>query len=135
MIHQDDRGAQAWNGVHVTHRTRVAELFDVDNVAPDGALAVGFDMFRNAGRYLDDVIRKARENEARILAIGSGWALSDINITDGWLINTKLLNGCYDIGDKYFDPAYPAADRPYVVLAQGGMQIAELNAYLELISK
>ncbi|HEX6376316.1 MAG TPA: FAD-binding protein [Allosphingosinicella sp.] len=135
MIHWDDRGAKSWNGVHVTHKTRVAELIDVDNVEPGGTLVGGFDMFRNAGRYLDEVIGKARDAGARILAIGSGWALSDINITDGWLINTKLLNGCYDIADKYFEAGYPAADRPCVVLAQGGMQIAELNAYLELISK
>ena len=89
-------------------------------------------MFRNAGENLDAVIRKARADGRRVLAIGSGWALSAINITDGWLVNTKLLNGCYDIGERYFDAAYPAADRGGVVLAQAGMQIAELNAYLEL---
>ena len=133
MIHWDDRGAQAWNGVHVTHTTTVAELVDIDNVGPDGTLLAGFDMFRQAGESLDELIRKAREAGKRVLPIGSGWALSDINITDGWLVNTKLLNGCYDIGDRYFDAAYPAADRPCVVLAQGGMQIAELNAYLELM--
>jgi FAD/FMN-containing dehydrogenase len=133
MIHWDDPGPHSWNGVHVTHRTTIAQLVDVDNVGPQGTLLRGFDMFRNAGECLDEAIRRAREAGKRILAIGSGWALSDINITDGWLVNTKLLNGCYDIGDKYFDGAYPAADRPHVVLAQGGMQIAELNAYLELI--
>ena len=133
MIHWDDRGPQSWNGVHVTHTTTVAELIDVDNVGPEGTLLAGFDMFRNAGENLDEVIREAREAGKRILAIGAGWALSDINITDGWLVNTKLLNGCYDVGDRYFDAAYPAADRPCVVLAQGGMQIAELNAYLELL--
>ena len=133
MLHWDDRGPQSWNGVHVTHTTTVAELIDVDNVGPQGTLLAGFDMFRHAGECLDEVIGKAREAGKRILAIGSGWALSDINITDGWLVNTKLLNGCYDIGDRYFDAAYPAADRPGVVLAQGGMQIAELNAYLELL--
>ncbi len=132
MIHWDDRGAQSWNGVHVTHRTTVAELIDVDNVGPQGTLLAGFDMFRHAGECLDEVIRKAREAGKRILAIGSGWALTEISITDGWLVNTKLLNGCYDIADKYFHDAYPAEDRPGVVLAQAGMQIAELNAYLEL---
>src|SRR5215218_301630 len=132
MIHWDDRGPQSWNGVHVTHMTTVAELIDVDNVGPQGTLLAGFDMFRHAGECLDEVIRKAREAGRRILAIGSGWALSEINITDGSLVNTKLLNGCYDIGDRYFDDAYPVADRPCVVLAQAGMQIAELNAYLEL---
>jgi len=133
MIHWDDRGPQSWNGAHVTHTTTVAELVDIDNVGPDGSLLAGFDMFRNAGESLDELIRKAREAGKRILAIGSGWALSDINITDGWLVNTKLLNGCYDIGDRYFDAAYPASDRPCVVLAQAGMQIAELNAFLELV--
>jgi FAD binding domain len=133
VLHWDDRGAQPWNGVHATHRTTVSELIDVDNVGPDGTVLTGFDMFRHAGESLDEVIRRARDAGKRILAIGSGWALSEINITDGWLVNTKLLNGCYDVGDRYFDDAYPAADRPYVVLAQAGMQIAELNAYLELI--
>ena len=43
------------------------------------------------------------------------------------------MNGCYDVGVAYFDDAYPAGDRPYVVVAQAGVQIAELNAYLELM--
>ena len=132
MIHTDDPGPQPWNGVHVTHHTTVAQLIDVDNVGPEGTLLAGFEMFRHAGDSLDGLIRDARDAGQRVLAIGSGWALSQINITDGWLVNTKLLNGCYDIGERYFDDAYPAADRPGVVLAQAGLQIAELNAYLEL---
>jgi FAD/FMN-containing dehydrogenase len=131
MIRKD--GPQPWAGVHVTHRTNVAELIDVDNVGPEGTVLAGFDMFRNAGEELDQVIRDAREAGQRILSIGSGWGLSEINITDGWLVNTKLLNGCYDVGDSFFEDAYPAADRPYVTVAQAGMQIAELNAWLELI--
>jgi FAD binding domain len=132
MIHPDDQGRQAWNGIHVTHKTTVTELINVDNVGPDGKLLTGFDMFRQAGESVDEAIRQAREADQRVLAIGSGWALSKINITDGWLINTKLLNGCYHIGERYFDDSYPAADRRCVVLAQAGMQIAELNAFLEL---
>lgn len=131
MIHRDDPGPQSWSGVHVTHQTRVARIIDVDNVGPDGTLLAGFDMFHNAGESLDGLISEARDAGKRILPIGAGWALSKINITDGWLVNTKLLNGCYDIGEQYFDAAYPAAERRNVVLAQAGMQIAELNAYLE----
>ena len=131
MIHRDDPGAQEWSGVHGTHRTTVAKIVDVDNVGPDGTLLAGFDMFRNAGESLDRLISEARDAGKRILPIGAGWALSKINITDGWLVNTKLLNGCHDIGEQYFDAAYPAAERRNVVLAQAGMQIAELNAYLE----
>jgi hypothetical protein len=133
MIHRDDPDPQPWNSIHGTHYTTVTQLIDVDNVGPQSTVLAGFDMFRYAGESLDGLIREAREAGKRILAIGSGWGLSKINITDGWLVNTKLLNGCYDIADKYFDAAYPATDRPNVVLAQAGMQIAELNAYLELI--
>jgi hypothetical protein len=126
-------GPQQWNGVHVTHATEVAELVDVDNVGPQHTVLMGFEMFRHAGKGLDGLIQQARDAGKRALALGAGWGLSEINVTDGWLVNTKLLNGCYDIGDAYFHPDYPAADRPYVVLAQAGMQIAELNAYLELL--
>ena len=133
MLQGEKRGAQEWAGVHVTHRTTVAEIFDIDNVGPDGTLLSGFDMFRYAGECLDELIRKARDASRRVLPIGAGWALSKINVTDGWLVNTKLLNGCYDAGDRWFEDAYPAADRPYVTVAQAGMQIAELNAWLELI--
>jgi FAD/FMN-containing dehydrogenase len=133
VIHSGEPGAQPWAGVHVTNRTTVARIVDVDNVGPEGSLLAGFDMFRQAGASLDQVIRDARDAGQRVLAIGSGWALSKINVTDGWLINTKLLNGCYDVADRHFDPGCPAADRPYVVLAQAGMQVAELNAYLELL--
>jgi hypothetical protein len=132
VIHPDDQGPQAWNGVHVTHKTTVAELINVDNVGSNEKLLTGFEMFRQAGESLDEVIRRARDAEQRVLAIGSGWALSKINITDGRLVNTKLLNGCYDIAERYFDASYPAADRRCVVLAQAGMQIAELSAFLEI---
>ncbi len=133
MIHRDDPNPQPWNSIHGTHYTTVAQLIDVDNVGPQSTVLAGFDMFRYAGESLDGLIREAAGAAKRVLAVGSGWGLSKINITDGWLVNTKLLNGCYDIADKYFDAAYPARDRPNVVLAQAGMQIAELNAYLELI--
>jgi hypothetical protein len=135
MIQRDDRGAQSWNGVHVTHTTTVASLFNVDNVGPDGSLLSGFDMFRHAGDCLDGLIQEARDAGKRVLAIGAGWALSRINITDGWLVNTKLLNGCYDVTERYFDASYPAPQRRDIMIAQCGMQIAELNAYLELIPR
>lgn len=135
-MHQaENQGAQTWAGVHVTHRTTVAEIYNVDNVGPDGALLSGWDMFRHAGETLDVLARRARDAGKRLLPIGAGWALSRINVTDGWLLNTKLLNGCYDIAEQYFDDAYPADRRGNVVLAQAGMQIAELNAYLELVPR
>jgi FAD/FMN-containing dehydrogenase len=135
MFARENLGPQPWAGVHVTHRTTVADIVNVDNVGPNGRLLTGFDMFHSAGESLDALIRQARGAGKRILPIGSGWALSRINITDGWLVNTKLLNGCYDVAERYFDDAYPTDARRNVVLAQAGMQIAELNAYLELLPR
>ncbi len=135
MVHRDGLGPQSWNGVHVTHPTTVAEIVEVDNVGPDGTLLAGLEMFRYAGESIDGLIREARDAGERILPVGAGWALSKINVTDGWLVNTKLLNGCYDVGERHFDDAYPATERRNVVLAQTGMQIAELNAYLELVPR
>src|SRR4051794_8914566 len=135
MVTPEKEGAQEWSGVHVTHRTTVAEIYNVDNIGPDGALLAGFDMFRHAGESLDALIGQARDAGQRLLPIGAGWALTRINITNGWLVNTKLLNGCYDVAEQYFDGTYPATGRRNVVLAQAGMQIAELNAYLELLPR
>jgi FAD/FMN-containing dehydrogenase len=135
MVHPEGRGPQPWNGVHVTHRTTVAEVYNVDNVGPGGAVLAGFDMFRYAGESVDELIRQARDAGKRILPIGAGWALSRINVTDGWLVNTKLLNSVYDVGEPCFDAAFPAADRRNVVVAQAGMQIAELSAFLELVPR
>ncbi|MEO6063755.1 MAG: FAD-binding protein [Thermoflexales bacterium] len=132
MIKPEKQGPQPWASAHDTHQTTVAEIYNVDNVGPDGNLLSGWEMFRRAGEDLNELIRRAPTARKRILPIGAGWALSKINITDGWLVNTKQLNGCYEVGDKYFHDAYPAERRPNLVLAQAGMQIAELNSYLEL---
>ena len=48
MLHAENQGPQAWAGVHVTNRTTVAEIFNVDNVGPGGTLLSGWDMFRYA---------------------------------------------------------------------------------------
>jgi hypothetical protein len=133
MFAPENAGPQDWTGVHVTHQTTVAEIFNVDNVGLNQTLLSGWEMFRHAGETLDQLIRNAEKAGTRILPLGSGWALSDINITDGWLVNTKMLNGCYDIGDGYFHDDYPAEKRSNVVLAQCGMQLAELSAFLEQI--
>ena len=135
MIYPEQGGPQEWASEHVTYRTTVDEIYNVDNIGPNGKPLSGWAMFRQAGEDLDGLIRKARDAGVRILPIGAGWALSRINITGGWLVNTKLLNGCYDLSDKYFDAAYPVQRRRNLVLAQAGMQIAELNTWLELLPR
>ena len=125
-------GPQAWKNVHATMTAHLADLIDVDNAAPGGGIPAGWELFRQAARDLDQLARQARDQGTRIRALGAGWALTDIAVTDGWLVNTKLLNGCFDLGDQLFEPGFPGDRRPFVVLAQCGISIAELNVHLEV---
>lgn len=126
------RGAQEWENVHVTERVQLADLIFIDNSGPPGAQQpIGFDLLKQTAQDLEVVIQDARQQEKRIRALGSGWALSDIAVTDGWLINTKALNGCFDVSDKYFHDSYEKEKQPYLVVAQCGISIGELNMHLE----
>lgn len=93
----------------------------------------GLHLLNQAARDLDALAGEARQRGKRVRALGSAWALTDIAAVDkGWLVNMKALNGCFDISDKYFESTYPPSQRPYVVLVQAGMSVAELNTHLEL---
>jgi FAD/FMN-containing dehydrogenase len=125
-------GAQKWKNVHATFEAKLDDLIDVDNSAATGPQPTGLALLRQAARDLDGLVQEARQQGKRIRALGSGWALTDIAVTDGWLINTKLLNGCFDISNRYFVPSYPDEKRPYLVVAQCGISIGELNVHLEV---
>jgi hypothetical protein len=113
-------------------KTQLSDLILIDNSVPAGtAQPTVMGTLRQAAHDLDQLVREARQQKKRVRALGSGWALSNVAITDGWLINTKALNGCFELADAFFDPTYPPAQRPFVVLAQAGISIAELNVYLE----
>lgn len=127
------RGSRDWSNVHLTEETELADLIFVDNSTPPGSPSLnGFDLLTQIAKDINGVIQDAKDNGKRVRALGSGWALSDIAITDGYLINTKLLNGCFDVADKYFHANYPEKKRDYVVVAQCGASIGEINVFLEV---
>ncbi|MBK8020441.1 MAG: hypothetical protein IPK19_03185 [Chloroflexi bacterium] len=72
MISAENEGPQPWAGVHVTHRTTVAEIYNIDNIGADGKPLSGWEMFRQAGQDLDNLIRQASDAGKRILPIGAG---------------------------------------------------------------
>jgi len=125
-------GPQAWKNIHVTEKTQIEDLVDIDNAASGNVQPTGFALLKQASPEIDALIQSARQSGKRIRALGSGWALTDIAITDGWLINMKMLNGCFDMSNRYFEQTYPAEKRPYVVVAQCGISIGELNIHLEV---
>ncbi len=125
-------GRQKWKNLHVTEETQLDDLIDIDNSASGGPQPRGFALLRQAARDLDLLVQQAQQGGMKVRALGSAWALTDIAVTDGWLINTKLLNGCFDISERYFEPSYPDVKRPYLVVAQCGISIGELNVHLEV---
>lgn len=125
-------GPQKWKNLHVTEEAELDDLIDIDNSAPGGPQPRGFGLLKQAARDLDGLVQEARQSGKRIRALGSAWALTDIAVTDGWLINTKLLNGCFDISDRHFEDGYPEEKRSYLVVAQCGISIGELNVHLEV---
>ena len=93
-------GPRSWENVHRTVKTRLADLFDVYNPGPTETAQGNFGILWQAAANFEAIIQDARKNGKRVRALGSGWALSNIAITDGWLVNTKLLNGCFDVPDR-----------------------------------
>ena len=124
-------GPRDWDNIHLTKRVHLADLIDVDNTVAGGPPLTGFAVLKQAADTFQSLITEARQQGIRIRGLGSAWALTDIACTDGWLVNTKLLNGCFDLTDQYFDPSYPSDRRQLVALAQCGISIGELNIYLE----
>ncbi len=125
-------GPQRWKNVHVTYEADLQDLLDVDNSSATDPQLGGWDILTQTARDLDAALREAKKRGLRIRALGSGWAMTDIAVTDGWLINTKLLNGCFDPTDRYFESSYALDKRPLLVIAQCGMSVAELNTHLEV---
>lgn len=125
-------GPQRWTNVHCTFSSDVRDLVDIDPSTLDAKPASGFARLRAVAADMDSLAREARAAGTGMRALGSGWALTDIAITPGILANTKLCNGVFEVGDGMFAATYPAAKRSLLVVAQCGISIGELNAYLEV---
>ena len=115
------KGPQHWKNIHTTFETDLEDMIDIDNSRPDGVKVSGFDLYKNAANDIDELIQEAKSKGKRIRALGSAWALTDIHLTDNWMLNTKLLNACFDISNVNFIDKFPQEKRPFVVLAQCGI--------------
>jgi hypothetical protein len=127
-----ENGPQKWENIHVTYQTKLDNLIDIDNSTINDEKTNGFDLLKQAATDIDSIIQKSKKEGKRIRALGSGWALTDIAITDNILINTKLLNGCFEVSENNYNESYASEKRPYLIIAQCGIAVGELNIYLEV---
>jgi len=125
-------GPRAWTNIHATIKQIVEDLIDIDNSNAQGLSLNKYEILNQASSDMNDLIREAKVKNKHIRAIGSAWALTNIQATDNWLINTKLLNECLEADDNSFHADYPGDKRALLVIAQCGISIGELNVYLEL---
>ena len=125
-------GTTKWNNIHITVKLTLEDLIDVDNSNAQGFSMDQYQVMNQTATDINNLIKEAASKKKKIRAIGSAWALSTIQKTENWLLNTKLLNKCFEVEPDCFHTDYPPEKRPLVVIAQCGISIAELNVYLEL---
>src|SRR3954471_15102115 len=125
-------GAKSWKNIHATVQLDLEDLIDVDNSNARGLSQNKFEILSQVANDINDLIKDARLKKKHIRAIGSAWALSHIQVTENWLLNTKLLNECIEVDADSFHNDYPEDKKQLLVIAQCGISIAELNVYLEL---
>lgn len=125
-------GNKNWKNIHATVQLALEDLIDVDNSNSGGLALSKYEILNQASGDINNLIKDARAKKKRIRAIGSAWALSHIQVTENWLLNTKLLNECFEVDNDCFHANYSEGKKPLLLIVQCGISIAELNVYLEL---
>jgi hypothetical protein len=125
-------GAKKWKNIHVTVNLNLEDIIDIDNSNAQGHSVCDYEILNQTSSDINSLVKEAKLKDKRIRAIGSAWALSKVQVTENWLINTKLLNKCIEVEADCFHVDYPNEKTPFLVIAQCGISIAELNVYLEL---
>jgi len=120
-----EKCARDWEPKHHTFTQRIERLYDVWN--PKGRpSAKGL---RATTEAFQEIIADAIRDDARLRALGAAWSSSRVNTTDGRIINTKTLNWVFKMSERNVHAFYPGEPAD-LLLAQGGIMIAELNDYL-----
>jgi len=89
--------------------------------------------YQKCTENLQWVIGKALENDQNVRAMGAGWSLSKVAVSDDTLINTKNLRLRFKLKAKNFDQAYLDAgnDHDNHRFLQCGNTVVRINDYLE----
>jgi hypothetical protein len=79
------------------------------------------------------LIKYALQQKIRLRAVGSGWSLSKVAVSEDGLINTKKLTLKAELGPKYISPAYlnNGGDPTNLLFSQCGNEIIKINELLE----
>lgn len=118
---------KSWTNRHETVHQVIDNLFDIAN----GETADIVDDYNATTRAIQELIQKAIQKNKRIRTIGGGWSFSEVTATDGWLVNTKLMNMLLEIRNAGSLSDQYQGIRSNLLFAQCGTSMQELNNYLK----
>jgi len=79
-----------------------------------------YEILTQAAGDINNLVKEAASGGKQLRAIGSAWALSHIQVTENWLLNTKMLNRCFEVEENCFHADFPEEKKKLVVIAQCG---------------
>ena len=119
--------ATSWTNRHDTFTQPINNLFDLIN----GTTANGFDDYNAMTDAIQAFLGTAITQNKTVRALGGGWSFSKVAATDGWILNTKMLNMAFPIrSTQSVSPQYARTPND-LLFAQCGNSMQELNSLLK----
>ena len=119
-------GFTSWENRHETFEEKIRDLYTLGN--EDGLSPV--DTYNDTTKGLQGLIAQAIAQKIPLRALGAGWSWMKIATAEnGIMLDTKPLNGMFDISPASVDPAY-SGDPAKLFFAQCGNGVWELSRYL-----
>ena len=117
---------KSWTNRHDTVHQALDNIFDVRN-GNSGNLV---DDYNATTKAIQGFIADAIAKKKVIRALGGGWSFSAVAATEGWLVNTKLLNMIFEITNPGSVSTRYQGRRDLLLFAQCGISVQELNRHL-----
>ena len=115
-----------WVNRHETVHQVIDNLFDIANGETDDIV----EDYLATTRAVQDLIKTAIQKNKRLKPLGGGWSFSEVTCTEGWLLNTKLMNLLIEIRNPASISSDFQGNRDDLLFAQCGNSMQELNNYL-----
>ena len=116
-----------WTNRHETVHQSIDNLFDIANGDTNNIV----NDYNATTAAIQQLIKTAIQHQKKLKPLGGGWSFSEVTATDGWLLNTKMMNMLIEIRSAgSISNQYPG-ERGNLLFAQCGNSMQELNTYLK----
>ena len=119
-----------WVNRHQTIQQAVSGIYTIWNAD----LSDKLETYKIATQAFQSLIKQAETNGKRLHALGGGWSLAPVGMTNDYLVNTKPLRLRFRISKDRVSPEYPGKAMN-LCFVQCGNSITRLNRYLRANKK